>query len=85
MAENESKSFYEFVIEQAIQDRFVTLITLDSDKPITRSEALENLSELIEKVHDAKSMFLVIEDQGIVFSKNDGPIRISINEKAYGG
>jgi len=85
MAVIEPKAFYEFVIEQVIGGEYVHLITIDSDKEITRLEALENLGEIAEKVHDAKSMFLVVENKGIVFSKSDGPIKISINEKPYGG
>lgn len=78
---DENKRYYSFIIKQAVGGKDVKLIEMESDKPLTRSEALENLEELTTKVHDAKSMFLVIDGRSVVFSKSHGPIQITIREK----
>ena len=68
------------VITQCIVGNWVELVKMPMDGNPTEEEIENGLEDLKEMIFNSDKVSLVLKDQIVIFSRKDGPIRITLGE-----
>ena len=67
-------------IKQCIAGNWVQLIEMPMDRSPTNEEIESGLENLKEMIFNSDKVSLVLKDEFVIFSKKDGPIKVTIGE-----
>jgi len=68
------------VIRQNIAGNWVELIEMPMDGNPTNEEIEKGLEDLKNMIFDSDKVSLVLKDEFVIFSRENGPIRVEIDE-----
>ena len=72
-----SKRIRKYIVSQCIKGvGWKDLVGLESESELTDETSNRNLAEIVESIHDAKSIFFVVEGAGYIIMKDHGPIKV---------
>lgn len=71
------------IIKQCIAGIWVELIKMPMDGNPTNEEIEKGLEDLKEMIFDSDKVSLVLKDEFVIFSRKDGPIRVTIEDRKY--